>query len=58
MRGQTTTDRIDFKNGKIIDKGNYRHRSTLESWHTACTKDADNNSKHFPEQYRFLLKKL
>ncbi len=35
--------RIDFKNGKIIDKGSYRHRSTLESWHTACTKDADNN---------------
>ncbi len=46
------------KNGKIIDKGSYRHRSTLESWHTACTKDADNNSKHLPEQYRFLLKKL
>ncbi len=49
---------IDFKNRKIIDKGSYRHRSTLESWHTACTKDADNNSKHLPEQYRFLLKKL
>jgi hypothetical protein len=30
----------------------------IESWHTACTKNADNNSKHLPEQYHFLLKKL
>ena len=29
---------IDFKNGKIINKGNYRHRKTLESWHTAAQK--------------------
>ena len=50
--------RIDFKNGKVIDKGSYRHRSTLESWHTACKKDADSNSKLLPERYRFLLKKL
>ena len=50
--------RIDFKDGKVIDKGSFRHRSTLESWHTACTKNADNNLKHFQEQYRFLLKKL
>lgn len=50
--------RIDFKNGKIIDKGNYRHRTILESWHTAITKNSDNNSKHMPEQYRFLVKKL
>ncbi len=49
--------KIDFKNCKIIDKANYRHRATLESWHTALTTNADNNSKHLPEQYRFLLKK-
>jgi hypothetical protein len=49
--------KIDFDNGKIIDKANYRHRATLESWHTALTANADNNSKHLPEQYRFLLKK-
>ena len=48
---------IDFKNGKMTDKGNYRHRKTLESWHTACTKNSDNNSKHIPGQYRFLLVK-
>ena len=57
-RAWANNHRIDFKNRKIIDKGSYRQRSTLESWHTACTKDADNNSKHLPEQYRFLLKKL
>jgi hypothetical protein len=49
--------KIDFDNGKIIDKANYRHRATLESWHTALTANADNNSKHLPEQYSFLLKK-
>jgi hypothetical protein len=47
--------KIDFDGGKIIDKGTYRHRQTLESWHTACTKGSDNNSKHLPEQYRFLI---
>ncbi len=49
--------KIDFQNCKIIDKANYRHRATLESWHTVLTTNADNNSKHLPEQYRFLLKK-
>ena len=39
--------------GNIIDKGNYRHRETLESWHTACQKTLTTyNSKHLPEQYR------
>ncbi len=52
----TNNHKIDF-NGKIIDKGNFRHRRTLESWHTACTKNSDNNSKHLPHQYRFLLGK-
>ena len=46
----TNNHQIDFNNGKIIDRGNYRHRRTLESWHTACTKNSDNNSKHLPEQ--------
>jgi hypothetical protein len=55
---QATNDhKIDFGNSKIIDKGNYRHRLTLESWHTAITTNADNNSKHLPEQYRFLLER-
>jgi hypothetical protein len=45
----TNHHRIDFNSGKIIDKGNYQHRETLESWQTACTKNSDNNSKHLPE---------
>ena len=35
---------IDFDNACVIDKGNYRVRKTLESWHTAKTVDAENNS--------------
>ncbi|KAL9977305.1 hypothetical protein ACROYT_G014695 [Oculina patagonica] len=35
---------IDFENAEIIDKGNNRIRKTLESWHTAKTVEADNNS--------------
>ena len=58
MHAWANNHRIDFSNGKIIDTANYRHRSTLESWHTACTKNADNNAKHLPEQYRFLLKNI
>ena len=46
---------IDFENGRIIDRGNYRTRKTLESWHTMNTKDADNNSKPLPEPYLILL---
>ena len=47
---------IDFANCKVIDRqANFRHRGTLESWHTAMTINADNNAKHLPEQYRFLL---
>jgi hypothetical protein len=49
--------KIDFNNRKIIDKANYSRRDTLESWHTALTANADNNSKHLPEQHSFLLKK-
>ena len=39
---------IDFENVSIIDKSNYRHLKTLESWHTAKTVDADNNSCPLP----------
>ena len=46
---------IDFDNACVIDKGNYRVRKTLESWHTAKTSDADNNSKPLPRQYSILL---
>ena len=35
---------IDFENVLIIDKGNYRHLKTLETWHTVNTQvDAENN---------------
>ena len=33
--------RIDFKQAKVIDKGNFRQRWTLESWHTTATENAD-----------------
>ena len=35
---------IDFHNASIIDTGSYRVRKTWESWHTAFTNEADNNS--------------
>ena len=35
---------IDFANFTVMDSGSYRTRKTLESWHTATTKNADNNS--------------
>ena len=48
---------IDFDNAKIIDTGNFRSRLTLESWHTAKDRNADNNSKPLPRQYTILVKK-
>ncbi|XP_078367676.1 uncharacterized protein LOC144651609 [Oculina patagonica] len=48
---------IDFENAEIIDKGNNRIRKTLESWHTAKTVEADNNSCPLPGQYNILLNK-
>jgi len=48
---------IDFNNANIIDKGNNRIRKTLESWHTAKTAEADNNSCPLPGQYNILLSK-
>ena len=47
---------IDFNNSKIIDKANNRSRKTLESWHTAKTVGADNNSCPLPRQYHIVLK--
>ena len=49
---------INFEDGQVIDRGNYRTRKTLESWHTAVTAESDNNSKPLPEQYRILLNKF
>ena len=34
---------INFNNARVIDKGNFRIRETLESCHTANTNEADNN---------------
>ena len=48
---------IDFDNATIIDKGNNPTRKTLESWHTAKTVEADNNSCPLLRQYNILLKK-
>ena len=48
---------IDFENASIIDKSNYHHLKALESWHTAKTVDADNNSCPLPNQYLILLLK-
>ena len=42
---------IDFNNSVVIHRQTFRARRTLESWHTAATKKADNNSKPFPTQY-------
>ena len=49
--------KINFDKRKIIDKGNCRIRKTLESWHTAATKDAENNAKPLTKQYATLIKK-
>ncbi len=47
---------IDFDAPEVIDKGNFRTRKTLESWHTALSDQADNNSKPLPGQYTMLTK--
>ena len=44
-----------FLSAHIIDKGKFRTRKTLESWHTAITSDADNNAKQLPRQHSILL---
>ena len=47
----TNDHTIDFENGKVIDRGNFRIRKTLESWHTTITNEVDNNWN-----FAFLLK--
>ena len=44
----------DLDNAKVIDIGNFRSRLTLEPWHTAKDRNADNNSKPLPRQYTVL----
>ena len=46
-KGKTTT----LLTSITLVLGNYRVRKTLESWHTAKTVDAENNSKPLPRQY-------
>ena len=48
---------FDFANAKVIDKGNYKNLKSLESWHTAITDEAGNNSNTLPAQYAILLRK-
>ena len=45
----------DHEYSTIIDKGNHRTSKTVESWHTAKTVEADNNSCLLPRQYNILL---
>ena len=46
---------IDFESAKVVDKGRIRNRLTLESWRTTRDKNANNNSKPLPPQYRALI---
>ena len=48
--------RIDFNHSRVIDKGSFRIRKTLEACHTSATKHAVNNSKPIPHQYSILFK--
>jgi len=65
IRNKYFTDRLSngllistkFNNAEIIDKGNSPIRKILESWHTAKTVEADNNSCPLPGQYNILLNK-
>ena len=50
--------KIYLEGGKVIDKGSYRKRKTLESWHTARIPESDNNSKQLPEQYSIIPDRL
>ena len=46
---------IDFNNASVIDKGNFRIKKTLESWHSMVTPNADNNSCPLPGKYNILF---
>ena len=45
---------IDFENAFIIDKGNFRVRKFLDSWHTMKISNADNNSCLLPREEKSL----
>ena len=40
---------------QVIDKGSFRTRKTLGSWHTASENHADNSSRPLPNQYYHLI---
>ena len=45
---------IDFENASIIDKGNFRVRKFLDSWHTMKISNGDNNSCPLPREEKSL----
>ena len=45
----------DLDSARVIDKGNFCVRKTLESRHTAITNHADNDAKQLPRQYSILF---
>ena len=51
----TNGSNIDFNHSRVIDKGLFRIRKTLEAWHTSATKHADDNSKPIPNQYSIIF---
>ena len=55
MRGHDIV--INFSNSKVIDSGSHHTSKNLESWHTAVTNNAENNSMLLPRQYMILIKK-
>ena len=48
---------LTHNNASSIDKGNFRNRKFLESWHTSITPNADSNSCPISGQYRILFNK-
>ena len=48
---RTHREFVQTNNANVIDKGKFRVRYTSESWLTAITNEAGNNSKPFPKQY-------
>ena len=43
--------KIDSDQARIIDREHSQTRKTVESWHTAVTKEAENYSRVIPVQY-------
>ena len=52
----TFCHRIDFNHSRVIDKGSFRVRETLEAWHSSAIKHANDNSKSIPNQHSILIK--